>query len=113
MKLYGGIDLHSNNNVIVIIDEKGEVKARKRLENDLNLVLRFLAPFTTELTGLVVESTFNWYWLVDGLMDAAFKIHLAKTNQIIAIKTVAHKLARACFYVLRDQVPFDVAKAFG
>ncbi len=38
---------------------------------------------------------------------------LAKTNVVIAKKTVAHKLARACFYVLRDQVEFDVNKAFG
>ena len=37
---------------------------------------------------------------------------MAKTNHVIAIKTVAHKLARACFYVLRDQVDFDVKKAF-
>ncbi len=36
----------------------------------------------------------------------------AKTNGIIAIKTVAHKLARACYYVLCDDVPFDVHKAF-
>jgi len=38
---------------------------------------------------------------------------LAKTHVIIAKKAVAHKLARACFYVLRDQVEFDVNKAFG
>ena len=37
----------------------------------------------------------------------------AKTNGIVAIKTVAHKLARACYHILRDQVPFDVDKAFG
>jgi transposase len=37
----------------------------------------------------------------------------AKTHGIVAIKTVAHKLARACYYILRDQVPFDVEKAFG
>ncbi|WP_200253951.1 hypothetical protein [Thiococcus pfennigii] len=36
----------------------------------------------------------------------------ARTNGVIAIKTVAHKLARACFYILRDQVRFDVTKAF-
>ena len=36
----------------------------------------------------------------------------AKTNGIVAIKAVAHKLARASFYVMRDQVPFDVNKAF-
>ncbi len=37
---------------------------------------------------------------------------VAKTNNTVAIKTIAHKLARACFYVLRDQVDFDVKKAF-
>ena len=36
----------------------------------------------------------------------------ARTNGIVAIKTVAHKLARACYYILRDQVSFDVNKAF-
>ena len=36
----------------------------------------------------------------------------AKTNEIVALKAVAHKLARACYYILRDQVPFEVTKAF-
>jgi hypothetical protein len=35
-----------------------------------------------------------------------------KTNGVVASKAVAHKLARACSYVMRDQVPFDVNKAF-
>jgi transposase len=36
----------------------------------------------------------------------------AKTNEIVALKAVAHKLARACYYILRDQVPFEVNRAF-
>jgi transposase len=36
----------------------------------------------------------------------------ARTHHLVAIKAVAHKLARACYYILRDQVPFDVNKAF-
>jgi transposase len=36
----------------------------------------------------------------------------ARSNALVAIKSVAHKLARACFYILRDQVTFDVNKAF-
>jgi transposase len=36
----------------------------------------------------------------------------ARTTGVVAIKTVAHKLARDCYYILRDQVPFDVHKAF-
>jgi transposase len=26
---------------------------------------------------VVVESTSNWYWLVDGLMEADYRVHLA------------------------------------
>ena len=42
-----------------------------------------------------------------------FQRKRAKTNPRVAIKTVAHKLARACYYVLRNQVSFEVEKAFG
>jgi transposase len=35
-----------------------------------------------------------------------------KTNGIVAIRAVAHKLARAVFYMLRDQVSFDADKLF-
>ncbi len=35
-----------------------------------------------------------------------------KTNGIVAIKALAHKLARACYHMLREQKPFDVARCF-
>ena len=82
MKLYGGIDLHSNNSVFAIKDETGSVVARRKLPNDLNKIFLFLAPFKNQLTGLVVESTFNWYWLVDALIEAGFHVHLANTAAI-------------------------------
>ena len=37
----------------------------------------------------------------------------AKTKMVVALKAVAHKLCRACYYIMRDQVAFDVSKAFG
>jgi transposase len=37
----------------------------------------------------------------------------SKSHLMIARKTVAHKLARAGYYIMRDLVPFDVHKAFG
>ena len=82
MGYYGGIDLHGNNNVIAIIDEKDRVIFERRLDNDLNLVLTALEPYRKQIVGLVVESTFNWYWLVDGLMDAGYKVHLANPAAI-------------------------------
>jgi len=37
----------------------------------------------------------------------------ARSNLIVARMAVAHKIARGCYYVLRDQVPFDIEKCFG
>jgi len=82
MKLYGAIDLHSNNNVTVVTDEQDHVVYEKRLPNDLALITQQLASYRDSLQGIVVESTYNWYWLVDGLMDQGHKIHLANTAAI-------------------------------
>jgi transposase len=83
MKLYGGIDLHSNNSVLALLDDEDHVVYRHRLANDAAVVLAALAPFREEVVGLVVESTYNWYWLVDALMDAGYRVHLANTAAIV------------------------------
>lgn len=80
--MYGGIDLHSNNSVVAMIDENDHVVGQKRLPNDLMKIVGFLARWKDELAGVVVESTYNWYWLVDGLQDAGFHVHLANTAAI-------------------------------
>ena len=36
----------------------------------------------------------------------------AKTNTVVAIKALAHKLARACFHILKEKKPFDVTRCF-
>jgi transposase len=82
MKLFGAIDLHSNNNVMVLIDERDEVVYRKRLANDLTLIIEQLSAYQPSLEGIVVESTYNWYWLVDGLMANGYNVHLANTAAI-------------------------------
>ena len=67
MKLYCGVDLHSNNGVYAIINDESKRVFKKRIENDLEKVLATLDPFKKDLESLAVESTYNWYWLVDGL----------------------------------------------
>jgi transposase len=37
----------------------------------------------------------------------------AKSKGVVALKAVAHKLCRACYYIMRDRVAFNVTKAFG
>jgi len=82
MALYCGIDLHSNNHVVVVIDEQDRRIFERRLGNDLSLTLRALEPYQSELAGVAVESTFNWYWLVDGLQAAGYPMRLVNTTAV-------------------------------
>ena len=82
MRSYVGIDLHSNNSYVVIADETDKISYKKRLENDAELILNELAPYRESVVGVVVESTYNWYWLVDRLQENGYRVHLANTNAI-------------------------------
>jgi transposase len=83
MSHYCGIDLHSNNHVVVVIDDEDKRLYEKRLTNDLSQTIDALAPYKDTLQGVAVESTFNWYWLVDGLQEAGFDLQLVNT---VAVK---------------------------
>ena len=87
---FSGIDLHSNNSVVVVSDETDKVMVEKRLANDLPTILATLAPYRDELVGVVVESTYNWYWLVDGLQAAGYRVHLANTTAIKHYEGLKH-----------------------
>ena len=82
MSLYGGIDLHSNNHYLVILDKELKTVFQRRLRNDLGEVLGRLEPYREEIVGIAVESTRNWYWLVDGLMEAGYRVHLTNTSAV-------------------------------
>jgi transposase len=58
--------------------------------NDLAGILEYLKPHQKEIVGIVVESTFNWYWLVDGLMEAGHKVHLANPSAIQQYSGLKH-----------------------
>ncbi len=90
MKLYGGIDLHSNNSVIVLLDAEDKTMYQRRLGNDLQTILEALAPYQETLRGLAVESTYNWYWLIDGLMDAGYPVHLVNTVAVKQYEGLKH-----------------------
>jgi transposase len=87
---YSGIDLHSDNNVLGVIDSTGKRLSIKRLPNDLETVKKALKPFAADLEGIVVESTYNWYWLVDGLQEAGFKVHLANPSAMEQYSGLKH-----------------------
>lgn len=76
-QLMAGIDLHSNNLVIGIVNQDGQRLKHQRLACDLQLVKDFLKPYRRRLKSLAVESTYNWYWLVDGLRADGYPVQLA------------------------------------
>ena len=90
MKTYAGIDLHSSNNYIGIMDQDYKKILGRRQPNDLNNVLKVLEPFKTDLEGVIVESTYNWYWLVDGLQEHGYTVHLANPSAIKQYEGIKH-----------------------
>ena len=81
-KLYAGLDLHANNTYCTVIDQSGQALFQQRLDNELALICRALQPFQPQLQAVAVESTYNWYWLVDGLQAAQFPVQLANPAKI-------------------------------
>ena len=88
---YCGIDLHGNNNWMVVLDEQDRVLYSRRQANDLSRILEVLAAHRSELSGIVVESTFNWYWLVDGLQEAGYRVMLANAAAIKQYEGLKHR----------------------
>jgi transposase len=89
-RLIAGIDLHSNNLVIGVINQDGKRIACQKLDCDLKQVVEFLRPLRPQLQSMAVESTFNWYWLVDGLRAQQFPIDLANPAQIEQYSGIKH-----------------------
>jgi len=91
MALYAGMDLHSRNTLVGVINGSFQRVFEKRVPNDLSLIVDTLEPFASRLKGIVIESTYNWYWLVDGLMDAGYSnVRLANPSAVKQYEGLKH-----------------------
>jgi len=68
--------------MISLIDDTDRLISEQRLDNNLTTITQHLQPYAQDIAGVVVESTYNWYWLVDGLIDNDYTVHLANTLAI-------------------------------
>ena len=89
-KLIAGIDLHGNNLVIGVINQDGTRLMHRKLDCSLEQVEEFLRPLKLRLQSMAVESTFNWYWLVDGLRAQGYPIDLANPAKIEQYSGLKH-----------------------
>lgn len=90
MRLYSAFDLHSTNNFLAIIDDKGKRIFKKKLPNKPGVILDTLEPYRNDVLGIAVESTYNWYWMVDMLMKEGYKVHLANPVAIQKYSGLKH-----------------------
>ena len=74
MTYYCGIDLHSNNHYVCVIDDEDNRVLERKLDNDADLLIACLTEYKDELMAVAIESTFNWYWLSDALTESFPKI---------------------------------------
>lgn len=89
-RLYAGADLHGNNVFLSVCDLAGTEIFRRRVQANLDAVNTALEPYWARIESVGVESTFNWYWLVDGLQAQGHCVKLgnpAQMRQYAGIKT--------------------------
>jgi transposase len=100
--LVAGIDLHSNNVMIGMVDQDGRRLKHQKLACELDEVVKFLRPYKSRLRSVAVESTFNWYWLVDGLKARGYPVVLANPAKIEQYSGIKHADDRQDAYFLGD-----------
>lgn len=68
--------------MVVLIDKKDNRLIEEKLANDLSLTLKLLSPYKKRIKDIAIESTFNWYWLVDGLQERGYPVSLVNTTAV-------------------------------
>lgn len=87
---YVAIDLHSNNLFAAIVDAQGRRIKHARLFCELYEVEKFLQPWRAQIAAIALESTFNWYWLADGLQDLGYRVVLANPAALVQYDGLKH-----------------------
>jgi transposase len=108
MKLYAAFDLHSSNSYVAVIDEGGKRILAKKVANDPEQILTALAPHRKRIAAVAVESTYNWYWLVDMLMAKGYEVHLANPAAIQKYKGLKHADDRHDANWLAEMLRLDI-----
>ena len=81
--LYAGADLHGNNVFLSLYDEKGANVFQRRVKTNFDAVNAALGIFWKRIVVMGFESTFNWYWFIDGLRGQRLLPRLIKTPSFI------------------------------
>lgn len=70
-----GIDLHKKSMSVCIMDRQGTIHFKKSIHCNFDFLYAILADYIPQIT-VGVESTFNWYWLIDELTAYGIPVFL-------------------------------------
>jgi transposase len=77
-----GVDLHKNNLRICIMNTVGKILYQSTItRHKLKRLKKCLAPYGTDVT-IGVESTYNWYWLIDWCREQGLPYTLGHATYI-------------------------------
>jgi transposase len=107
-RLYAAFDLHSSSSYLAIINEEGKRLLARKVGNEEEQILMVLRPYSRRIAGIAVESTYNWYWLVDMLMENGYKTHLANPSAMQQYKGCKHKDDRHDAFWLAEMLRLKV-----
>ena len=66
-----------------MIDDNGKRLVERKLPNDSQLLITAQPEYRDKLIAVAIESTFNWYWLADALIEAGFEVQLVNTTKLV------------------------------
>ncbi len=102
MDIMVGIDLHSNNAVCGLMEVTGRRLGHQKLPCELAVILQHLKPYQPRISTIAIESTFNWYCLVDGLQDQGYHVVLANPAAMQPYSGMKHTDDVSDAYFLAD-----------
>ncbi|MGB8476796.1 MAG: IS110 family transposase [Candidatus Acidiferrum sp.] len=108
---YVAIDLHSNNLLAAIVDAQGRRLKQARLFCELHEVEKFLQPYRAKIAAIALESTFNWYWLADGLQDLGYHVVLANPAALVQYDGLKHADDKSDAFFLAELLRLGILPA--
>jgi transposase len=106
MGFYAGIDLHTRKSVVCVIDQKERKLVMETAPNELPCILSLLKKVPRR-PSVAIEATLNWYWLVDGLQEAGYRVKLAHTMGLYMITGAKVKTDRRDAFSLAKLLRLD------
>lgn len=107
MRYFCGIDLGCKNSQVCVIDEQQTVIFNRKVANKLTMIDGLLSRYKATL-AVVVESTANWYWLVDGLQASGYQVKLAHSLKVAAITKAKVKTDKRDALILAQLLRTDM-----